>query len=106
MMEALSVVNGSVGAVGLYLWYGSRGKDERAVLLCMATAVVHLYSTSLYYGGEILGGLRNVDTTSLIDTWFKFGLANAPWIVFPWFVLGWGWQVLKGRGPAPRGTRG
>jgi hypothetical protein len=95
MMETLSVANGLIGALGLYLWYASRGKDERAVLLCMATAVVHLYSTSLYYGGEILGGLRNVDTTSFVDTWIKFGLANAPWIVFPWFVLFWGWRSLE-----------
>jgi hypothetical protein len=106
MMETLSVLNGAVGVVGLSLWYRSRYTDRRGVLLCMATAVVHLYSTSLYFGGEILEGLPNVDTSSFLDTWVKFGLANAPWIVFPWFVLYWGQRTLRdlGRGEE-RGTR-
>jgi hypothetical protein len=103
MMETLSVLNGSIGALGLYLWYRSRGTDERGVLLCMATAVVHLYSTFLYYGGELVAGLPNVDTSSFLDTWIKFGLANAPWIVFPWFVLYWGRRVLKARLPERQG---
>jgi len=96
-METLSVTNGLVGALGLTLWYRSRGADSRAVLLLMATAVVHLYSTSLYYGSEIFAGLPNVDTGSFVDSWIKFGLANAPWLVFPWFVLWWGQGVLRGR---------
>jgi hypothetical protein len=95
MMETLSVTNGIVGVTGLTLWYRSRGGDARAVLLLMATAVVHLYSTSLYFGSEILAGMPNVDTTSFLDSWIKFGLANAPWIVFPWFVLYWGQRVLR-----------
>ena len=90
MMEVLSVVNGLVCAVGLALWYRSGGRDLRAVLLFMAMAVVHLYSTSLYYGGEILSGLPNVDTSSFLDSWIKFGLANLPWLVFPPCVLAWG----------------
>lgn len=94
-MEVLSVLNGAIGVVGLTLWHRSRHKDPRGVLLCMATAVVHLYSTSLYYGAEILDGLPNVDTSSFLDSWIKFGLANAPWIVFPWFVLYWGQRTLK-----------
>ncbi len=98
-MEILSVTNGLVGATGLYLWLGSGRRDRRGVLLCMATAVVHLYSATLYYGGEILDGLPNVDTTSFLDTWIKFGLANAPWVVFPWLVLYWGQRILL----APQG---
>lgn len=97
VMETLSVINGCIAATGLCLWYRSKGDDPRAPLLFMATAVVHLYSTSLYFGGEILEGLPNVDTTSVLDTWFKFGLANAPWIVFPWFVLYWGQRTLLRR---------
>jgi hypothetical protein len=95
MMEVLSVLNGAVGTLGLYLWHRSRHSDPRGVLLCMATAVVHLYSASLYFGGEILDGLPNVDTASFLDTWIKFGLANAPWLVFPWFVLYWGGRTLR-----------
>ena len=101
MMEVLSVTNGLVCATGLVLWYRSRGRDRRAVLLFMAMAVVHLYSTSLYYGGEILAGLPNVDTTSFLDTWIKFGLANVSWLVFPPCVLAWGAGLLLGRDDQP-----
>jgi hypothetical protein len=94
-MEVLSVINGVVGATGLFLWVRSGHRDKRGVLLCMATAVVHLYSTSLYFGGELLQGLPNVDTTSFLDTWIKFGLANSPWLIFPWFVLYWGRTLLE-----------
>jgi hypothetical protein len=93
-MELLSVTNGLVGATGLYLWLGSGRTDRRGVLLCMATAVVHLYSASLYYLSEIVDGLPNVDTSSFLDSWIKFGLANAPWVVFPWLVLYWGQRIV------------
>ncbi len=95
MMETLSVTNGSIGAIGLISWLRSGRTSSRAVLLCMATAVVHLYSTSLYYGGEIIDGLPNVDTTSFLDTYIKFGLANASWLIFPWVVLYWGMVNLE-----------
>jgi len=94
MIEVLSVTNGTIGAAGLFLLFRSGFRDLRGVLLCMATAVVHLYSTSWYFGGEILSGLANVNTASFIDTWVKFGLVNAPWLVFPWFVLAWGTNQL------------
>ena len=98
MMEVLSVMNGLVCAVGLLLWYRSGGRDPRAVLLFMAMAVVHLYSTSLYFGSEILAGLPNVDTSSFLDSWIKFGLANASWLVFSPCVLVWGSGLVLGRG--------
>jgi hypothetical protein len=107
-MEGLSVANGCVGAAGLWLWLRSGRRDRRGVLLCMATAVVHLYSTCLYFGSEILAGLPNVDTTSFLDSWIKFGLANAPWLVFPWLVLAWGVRNLSGAGgrvPPEEGPR-
>lgn len=83
---------------GLFLWYRSKGRDLRGVWLCMATAVVHLYSASLYYLSEIVDGLPNVDTTSFLDTWIKFGLANAPWVVFPWVVIYWGIHTIRSNG--------
>jgi hypothetical protein len=89
MIEILSVANGSIGAVGLYRLFRSGFRDRLGALMCMATAVVHLYSASWYFGSEILAGLPNVNTSSFIDTWIKFGLLNAPWLVFPWFVLYW-----------------
>ncbi|MGH0037479.1 MAG: EXPERA domain-containing protein [Myxococcota bacterium] len=94
-MEVLSVTNGLVGAAGLWLWLRSGRRDRRGVLLCAATAVVHLYSASLYYGSEIFAGMPNVDTGSFLATWVKFGLANAPWVVFPWFVLSWAVRQLR-----------
>jgi len=98
MMETLSVINGVVGLTGLRVWFKSGRTDRRGPLLCMATAVVHLYSVSLYYGGEIIAGLPNVGD-GFIDIWLKFGLANAPWAVFPWFVLAWGWRQLAAHHP-------
>ena len=95
MIETLSVLNGWVIATGLWFWYRSGGRDRRAPLLFMVTATVHLYSTALYFGSEILDGLPNVDTSSWLDTWIKFGLANASWIVFPWFVLYWSQDQLR-----------
>ena len=93
-VEILSVCNGLVGVTGLVRWVRSRGTDRLAVLLLMATAVVHLYSASWYYLTELLAGMPNVDTTSLVDTWIKFGLANAPWVTMPWLVLWWGRRLL------------
>lgn len=101
-METLSVANGAVGMFALVRWLRSQRSDSRAVLLMMATAVVHLYSTSLYYGSEIAAGFPNVNTGSALDLWVKFGLANAPWIVFPWFVLYWGYRQLQRLGLASR----
>jgi len=94
-IEILSVANGTMGMIGLLVWVRSAGRDWRAVLVFMATAVVHLYSTSYYYLSEILAGLPNVDTDSFTDAWIKFGLANAPWLTMPWVVLWWGQRLLR-----------
>jgi hypothetical protein len=106
-MEILSVLNGAVGALALVAHLRSRGRSRRAVLVMMGTAVVHLYSTSLYYLSEIVGGLPNVDTTRFVNLWIKFGLANAPWVVMPWIVLAWGARALKlpAAGASPPDTR-
>lgn len=98
-IETLSVVNGIVGVTALVLWWRSGGSDRRAVLLIMATAVVHLYSASYYYLSEVFAGLPNVDTDSLTGTFIKFGLANAPWVTMPWLVLWWGQRRLLSHGP-------
>jgi hypothetical protein len=93
-IETLSVINGLVGTTALVLWWRSGGSDRRAVLLVMATAIVHLYSASFYYLSEIFAGLPNVDTSSFTGTFIKFGLANAPWVTMPWLVLWWGQRQL------------
>lgn len=99
-MEILSVTNGVIGIVALvcYLRSERRGAvSVGAVLAMMATAVVHLYSTSLYFLSEIVAGLPNVNTDSFSDTFIKFGLANAPWLVFPPLVLWWGFRIAQTR---------
>ena len=88
-MEILSVTNGTVGMLALVTYLRSGRSNRVAMLIMGATAVVHLYSASLYYLTELLGGLPNVDTTSFIGTYIKFGLANLPWLVCPWFVFWW-----------------
>ncbi len=94
-IEVLSVVNGALGFTGVALWVRSKGRDERAVLIFMATAVVHLYSASYYFLSEAIPGFPNVDTRSFTDLYIKFGLANAPWLTMPWVVLWWGQRVLR-----------
>lgn len=94
-MEILSVTNGLIGYLGLYFWHRRPAARPAAILLWMATAVVHLYATSLYFGGEIFAGFPSVDTSSFYGWGIKFVLANSPWIVMPVFVLIWGWRSLK-----------
>ena len=96
-IEILSVTNGLLGVLALTLWWRSSGQDRRAVLLFMATAIVHLYSTSFYYLSELIAGLPSVDTTSFTGLWIKFGLANVPWLTMPWVVLWWGEGALRSR---------
>ncbi|WP_436794173.1 EXPERA domain-containing protein [Actinospongicola halichondriae] len=93
-MELLSVTNGIIGMTGLWLWWRSRGRAPAATLAFMATAVVHLYSTVVYFGSEILDGYPNVDTGSFVDLWIKFLLLNGLWLVVPWVVLAWGRRTL------------
>lgn len=96
-METLSVANGTLGVLALRAWSRTRARWSLVAMLC--TAVVHFYSASLYYLGELLAGLPNVDTTRFVSTWIKFGLANAPWVVMPPLVLAW---VLGELGDAGR----
>lgn len=99
-MELLSVINGLCGLAALL----RLRRAERVgaptgppILILMGTAVVHLYSASLYYLSELFAGMPNVDTTVFTDLWIKFGLANAPWIIVPPVVLWWGAGALGHR---------
>jgi len=89
VMEILSVTNGAVGILALVSYLRSGRSSLTAMLIMGATAVVHLYSASLYYLTELLAGLPNVDTSSFVGTYIKFGLANLPWLVCPWLVFWW-----------------
>lgn len=94
MIEVLSVCNGLIGFTGLALLFRSAFKDYRGTLLCMSTGVTHTVLTWYYYGTEFLTGFASVNTASFIDLWVKFILLNGPWLIFPWCVLIWGYQLL------------
>lgn len=93
--EFLSVLNGLVGFTGLWLWWRSQRRSAVGLLLLMSTAVVHLYSTTIYFGTEIIDGYPHVEVGSVADFWIKFWLLNGIWLVVPWIVLGWGWRGLR-----------
>ncbi len=95
MIEVLSVINASVGVTGLLLLKRSKFADYRGTLLVMSTAVTHTVLTWYYYGSEIIGGFPSVNTSNFMDLWLKFIFLNAPWLVGPWFVIAWGYQLLK-----------
>jgi hypothetical protein len=95
VMEILSVTNGLCGSWALITFLRSGRTHQVALLVMLATAVVHLYSALLYYLTELLNGMPNVNTESFIGTYIKFGLANLPWVVVPWFVFWWANQKLR-----------
>ena len=95
MIEVLSVINGSIGVTGLILLWRSKFQNPLGTLLCMSTAVTHTVLTWYYYGTEILTGFESVNTESFVDLWVKFIFLNGPWLVFPWLVLIWGYQLMK-----------
>jgi hypothetical protein len=95
MIEVLSVINGCIGLTGLVLLYRSKFRDFRGTLLVMSTAVTHTVLTWYYYGTEILSGFPSVNTTSFMDLGVKFIALNGPWLIVPWLVLAWGYQLLQ-----------
>jgi hypothetical protein len=99
MIEILSGINGCVGLAGLILLFRSKFTDYRGTLLVMSTAITHTVLTWYYYGSEIISGFESVNTSSLFDVGVKFILLNSPWLIFPWFVLVWGYQTLKRQFP-------
>lgn len=95
MIEVLSVINGTIGLIGLLLLWRSKFTDFRGTLLVMSTAVTHTVLTWYYYGSEILSGFESVNTSSFLDLGVKFILLNSPWLIAPWLVLVWGYLTLR-----------
>lgn len=93
-IEVLSVINGAIGAVGLFLLFRSRFQRPLGTLMVMTVAVVETLLTWYYFLTEILSGFKNVHPT-FMDLGVKFIFLNAPWLVFPWFVLYWGYDILR-----------
>jgi hypothetical protein len=90
-MELLSVANGLLGLTALYLWFRRAARRRLALLLFTISAAVHVYSTSLYFLGELLAGLPHVNTARPLDVGVKFMLANSPWLIMPGLVWAWVW---------------
>lgn len=101
-IESLSVLNGVVGVLALGLRRRLHPDDALPTLLLMATAVVHLYSATLYFATEALEHFPNVDTTSFVDLFIKFWLLNGLWLVVPLVVLRWGYASLRTREASAR----
>jgi hypothetical protein len=77
------------------VWLRSGKKYAWPVYYFMFAAPLHIYPTLLYYVSEIAEGMPNVDTTSFINLYVKFGMANSFWVIMPFFVLAWGKQTLE-----------
>jgi len=93
-LESLTALVGVLGFSALWLRHRSSGQNPMATLMLMATAVAHIYGTSLYFGSETLDGFPNVDTTSFVDCVLKFWVLNGLWLAMPWAVLYWGKRTL------------
>jgi hypothetical protein len=104
-IETITVANGALGLGALWLRHRSRGRSAVATLILMATAVIHLYGTTMYLGTEALDGYPNVRTTTFIDFVLKFWLLNGIWLVMPWAVLYWGKRTLYEQLAAPDPSR-
>lgn len=94
MFETLSLINGVVGSIGLYLLFKTRYESLLGILMVFTVGVVETALTWYYYGTEALNGFANVNPTFL-DLGIKFILLNAPWLVFPWFVFYWCYRLVK-----------
>lgn len=90
----LSVINGVIGVVGLVLLFRSKFQRPLGTMMVMAVAVVETVLNWYYYLTEILTGFENVNPT-FMDLGVKFIFLNAPWLVFPWLVLYWGYHILR-----------
>jgi len=93
-LESLTALVGVLGFSALWLRHRSSGQNPTATLMLMATAVAHIYGTSMYFGSETLDGFPNVDTTSFVDCVLKFWILNGIWLAMPWAVLYWGKRTL------------
>jgi hypothetical protein len=93
MLEVLSVINGTIGLIGLALLFRSKFQHPLGTLMVMSVAVIETALTWYYYGTEILSGFENVEPT-FMDLGVKFIFLNAPWLVFPWVVLIWGYRTV------------
>lgn len=94
MLEVLSLMNGVIGTVGLVLLFGSRFTNPLGTLMVMTVAVIETVLAYYYFGTEILSGFAHVEPT-FMDLGIKFIFLNAPWLVFPWIVLAWGYHMLR-----------
>jgi hypothetical protein len=94
-VEGWADTNGVLALVALVIWLRSGKTNPLPIYYFMFAAPLHIYPTVLYYVSEIAEGLPNVDTTSAINLYVKFVMANSFWVILPFFVLVWGKQTLE-----------
>jgi hypothetical protein len=94
-IEGWADTNGLLSAVALYAWFKSGKTNPLPIYYFMFAAPLHIYPTVLYYVSEIATGMPNVDTTSPINLYVKFGMANSFWVIVPFFVFVWGAKTLE-----------
>ena len=94
-IETWADTNALLSVVAFYVWFKSEKTNPLPVYYFMFAAPLHIYPTVLYYVSEFATGMPNVDTTSFMNLYVKFILANSFWVIMPFFVLAWGKQALE-----------
>lgn len=102
IVESLTITMGAIGFLALLIWYTMPKLRVYSVIIFMGISFCHMNNTATYYADEILHGMPHVDTTSkhkFFNIFFKFIVANSPWLVMPMFVIRWGmnWIVSSHR---------
>lgn len=94
-IEGWADFNGVLSGVALIAWLRSGKTNVLPIYYFMFVAAVHIVNTLLYLVSEAAVGFPNVDTTSFVNLYVKFGWANSFWLIMPFFVLAWGKLTLE-----------
>lgn len=94
-IESWADTNAILSIVALRMWFKSNKTNPLPIYYFMFAAPLSTYPTILYYTSELATGMPNVDTTSFINLYVKFGMSNSFWVIIPFFVLVWGKQTLE-----------
>lgn len=94
-VEGWADINGILSGIALIAWFRSGKTNVLPIYYFMFVAAVHIVNTLLYLVSEAAVGFPNVDTTSFVNLYVKFGWANSFWLILPFFVLAWGKLTLE-----------
>ncbi len=94
-IEGWADFNGVLSGIALIAWLRSGKTNVLPVYYFMFVSAVHVVCTLQYYVSEAALGFPNVDTSSFVNLYIKFGWANSFWLILPFFVLVWGKATLE-----------